>query len=146
MWGRLVVVGLALALATACESGVTVDLRITVPDEVASAYAPEAAGVLRSSEGGMQAVCGEAFDARVYSDGFGCRPDEPDVTVEAWIVPAPEAWGEICDAPGTELDGYVHPVEDLPERTEDDPSGAVDAHWKWTPICGGILEAELAIE
>ena len=39
MWGRLVVVGLALALATACESGVTVDLRITVPDEVASAYA-----------------------------------------------------------------------------------------------------------
>jgi hypothetical protein len=159
MRGRTVVAGAVLAWSLGCESGVTVDIALEVPASVASEYDAETRGLLQLDEGGGSAwsvapVCGDALALRAYSDGFGCRPDDPDVTVRAWVVPVPAEWDAgLCDLEVDPEAAYVdlsdealYPPDLLPAPTDGDPQDAVDARWKWTPICGGVLEAALSVE
>lgn len=154
------IAGLAVGLAalTACESGTWVTLDVVVPDDVASLYSAEAPGILETDVWQPIApVCGgDGFTAHLDADGgFGCRPDDPTVTVRAWIVPIPADWDAdaFCalDAAESGISWPVDtgaapfPVEELPAPGAGDPQGSTEAKWEWTPICGGDLDAEITL-
>ncbi|MEQ1501913.1 MAG: hypothetical protein ABMB14_06765 [Myxococcota bacterium] len=137
--------------ATGCKSATSLEITFHVPTEIAELYQRGEPGLLQSSLGGNIApVCGVAIDPVYSLDESGCRPDEPEVTIDAWIVPVPNGWDTaLCydkPKPGSELDETKYPPELLPGPTELDPAGTVDAKWSWTPMCGGKLEAEIDIE
>ena len=158
---RIGVVAAGLAGLTACESGTWVTLDVVVPDDVAARYSPEAPGILETDVwAAITPVCGgDGFTAHLDADGgFGCRPDDPTVTVWAWIAPIPAEWDpEAFCALDTTESGIAWPTsydtgaDPFPmdgravEPGPTDPQGSTEAKWKWTPICGGDLEAEITL-
>ena len=92
--------GLSLALSVACDTGYTIDITVTVPDDVAAAYTPENRGILMvtlntddgSSRRAVTVLCGDAASFEVDLGGEGERKEG---IVRAWIEPgtdAPAAW------------------------------------------------------
>jgi hypothetical protein len=145
----------AVLCLAACESGITVDMEFEVPDGVAAHFDTDNPGILQSSYFFSQVapLCGDGgFTASAYYDGFGCRPDERDTTIQAWIVPIPESWDagfcELAFDPehaGLSLNDVLYPLEDLAAPSDEDPQGETDARWTSSLICGGALHAAIQV-
>ncbi len=155
MWVRT---GMLLFLV-GCESGITITLDLSVGDEVAETYSPEVRGLLRANpQGGTDTgwnvapVCGLPFEVQAVEDHLGCMPDEEETTVSAWIVPVPDSWDSafcdlelLADSFDLGLDPILYPLDALPVPDVTNPQVEVDAVWKHQPICGGTLDAEVAL-
>lgn len=88
--------GLSLALSLACDTGYTIDITVTVPDDVAAAYTPKNRGILMvtlntddgSSRRAVTVLCGDAASFEVDLGGEGERKEG---IVRAWIEPGTDA-------------------------------------------------------
>lgn len=157
-----------LALA-ACESGLSIQYTLTVPNELATSRSSEEPGLLRVTDDRNHAVrvlCGQSIsEVLEYSVdlGFGCLDDLRDTTEPrtAWIEPVPETWdhAELCSLPeppnrsqGVSIDpsitGHDGSTFDVLAEEPDETwsQGTAEGTWRrdGSP-CGGFLPVEITL-
>jgi hypothetical protein len=157
-------------VVTACESGTSRSVKLTVPASVATSFSAEAPGLVVADLGSRVepyvALCGQTPKNPVYLSqdrGFGCigSLDGMSETVRVWVQPLPAGWDPVAACAqassqrsfysefqlvtpdgGVELDGGALAM--APEATW--LQGTNEAKWRrdGSP-CGGVINFEVTL-
>jgi hypothetical protein len=159
---------LVLAVVSACESGTSLRLAITVHDDATAGFSAEVPAIFRIKTESVApftlgAICEEnlSLNAREFIKdfGFGCLDDSlagRDEVVTGWIEPLPDGFdaAALCangSTLGDEIEvpvaAGVDPPPELPTEPDDDDaqgSGVVAWQRDLSP-CGGQGRGELEV-
>lgn len=150
---------LGVFVLSACESGLSRGVKVTVPGEVASRFTPQAPGVVVAELGGdvspFVTLCGQALPQplELVADlGFGCLRELGDAgpeSVRVWVQPVSPDAGFACSEKReyysrgpTVVDGGV--LAPTPEASWS--QGTATGTWRrdGSP-CGGVMNAALTL-
>lgn len=136
----------------ACDPGYTVDVRIVVPDAVASAYTPAQRGLLLAQISpaehetelyAITVVCGEGGS---FTTGTGDLGYLPDTTVRAWIEPLPADDTRPCgEVPNADGDGIDDPDLSAYTLDDDEPQAREDIDGAGGCSSSNLADIELTI-
>jgi hypothetical protein len=163
---RLLTLACAALLVSACESGMTRSLKLTIPNGVAQPFTATAPGIVVTDMGGNCApyfvLCGQkvADPVTLTQDlGFGClgSRDGTSETLRSWVQAMPTSWdaAATCAAQrerpfyealsiGPDDAGVSDRLAETPEASW--PQGSATGTWRrdLSP-CGGVLNVELTL-
>jgi hypothetical protein len=156
---------------TACESGTSRSVKLTVPESIAASFTAQSPGLIVSDLGSRAApyvaLCGQAPKNPVYLSqdrGFGCvgSLNGTSETARVWVQPLPPGWdpARACAQASQQrefysefqlvtADGGVEGVDagalaDAPQATW--AQGTDESTWRRdVSPCGGVINFEVTL-